>query len=158
VPEACNLESVTAQVPEAHDPLLDVLVGEHQAEVEDVGGSVADEENATTSGEESQVALGVARRMQRRDPSPHRDLVTVFHQNVCVHRGDGSRLGPDDPPEEKGVEDARGGEEGAHGAALRHERSVPAVHEDSSRGQAFQFSEVPGVVGVAVGDEDLAEI
>lgn len=158
MPEACNLESVTTQVAQAHDPLLDVLIGEHQAEVEDIGGSVADEEDAAASGQESQVALGVTGRMQCCDPSPHRDLVTVFHQNVCVHRGDGSRLGSDNAPKQEGVEDARRGEEGAHGAALRHERCIPAVHEDSSRGPAFQLSEVPGVVGVAVGHEDLAEI
>ena len=134
MPEASNLEAISTKVAKAHDTLLKVLVGDHQSEVKEVGCCVADEEDAPAPGKEHQVTFSVARRVDDRDPSPHRNLLPVFNQNVCLHWGDGGWLGSDHTPKEERVEDARRGEQGTHGSALCHERCVPSVHKNSGRG------------------------
>jgi hypothetical protein len=120
MPEAGNLETIATKVAKAHDPLLEVLVGDHESEVEKVGGCVADEEDATFSGEVHHVTFRVAGRVDDRDPSPHRDLVPVFNQDVGFHWADGGWFGSDHPSKEERVEDARRREQGTHGSAFCH--------------------------------------
>ncbi len=156
--EAGDLKPMATEVTEADYSLMEVLVGDHHPEVKEVGGGIADEENAMLPGQENHMTLRVARRMKNRDPSPDRDVVPVLNKNVRLNRGDAARVCFNHLPKEERVEQSGSRGEGTGGSALRNQRCVPAVHEDTGRREPFEFSEVSGVVGVAVCDEDLAQI
>ena len=60
--KAGKVEFELGQVAQTHDSLLEVLVGNHQPQSEEIGSSVAQEGNASVPVQEYQMALGVAWR------------------------------------------------------------------------------------------------
>ena len=64
----------------------------------------------------------------------------------------------DEELDEEGVEQARSGLNGTHRPALANHQGVDRVHRGGGVGQTLQLGEAAGVVAVAVGDEDVADV